>query len=128
MMHARPRYYVIKRGRGYWQPTTQMRARGCQSVACGVDGLEARALAEEWNTAWDIMRRGAKASDTAIAAAGFAPEEFEAVRADAALNDVWTRVQCFARSSAAAHLAKGLRRFARAIERDVTRVPEKQAA
>jgi hypothetical protein len=128
MMHDRPRYYVIKRGRGYWQPTAQMRVRGCPSVPCGVDGPEARAIAEEWNAGWDIMRRGAKASDTTIAAAGFAPEEFEEVRADAALNDVWTRVQCFARSSAAAHLAKGLRRFARAIERDALHAPDRQAA
>jgi hypothetical protein len=51
-----------------------MRARGYRSVACGIDGPEARAFAEEWNTTWDIMRRGAKASDTDIAAAGFAPE------------------------------------------------------
>jgi hypothetical protein len=118
MMHDRPRYYVVKRGRGYWQPTAPMRARGCPSVACGVDGPEARAVAEEWNATWDILRRGAAASDTAIAAAGFPPEEFEGVRVEAALHDVWARVQCFAGSNAAAHFAKGLRRIAREIEQE----------
>jgi hypothetical protein len=111
---------VVKRGRGYWQPTAQMRARGCQSVACGVDSPEARAIAEVCNATWDILRRGATAPDTAIAAAGFAPEQFEAVRADAALNDVWARVQCFAGSSVATYFAKGLRRFAREIEQEAS--------
>jgi hypothetical protein len=118
MMRERPRYYVVKRGRGYWQPTAQMRARGYQSVACGLDGPEARAVAEGWNATWDILRRGAAASDAAIAAAGFPPEAFEEVRAEAALNDVWARVQCFASSSAAGYFAKGLRRFAREIEQE----------
>jgi hypothetical protein len=111
-----PRYYVVKRAHAYWQPPAKMRALGYRSVACGTDGTDARAIAEDWNALWDIVRHGAAASDTTIAAAGFAPEEFEEVRADAALSDVWARVQSFAGSSAAAHFAKGLRRFARAIE------------
>ncbi|MER8560112.1 hypothetical protein [Mesorhizobium sp. M0578] len=38
-------YYVVKKGRGYFQPTPELQAKGFRSVACGVDGVQARELA-----------------------------------------------------------------------------------
>jgi len=56
MARTRPRYYVVKRGRGFWQPTPRMRALGFRAVACGLDGPEAWALAEMANRHWDAVR------------------------------------------------------------------------
>jgi hypothetical protein len=53
----RPSHYVIKRGRGFWQPTKRMQALGFSSVPCGLDGPQARAIAESWNVMWDAVRK-----------------------------------------------------------------------
>lgn len=47
------RYYSVRKGRGYWQPTAAMRALGFRPVSCGPDGPSAWAKAEELNAAWD---------------------------------------------------------------------------
>ncbi|WP_011580519.1 MULTISPECIES: hypothetical protein [Chelativorans] len=47
------RYYTVKKGRGYWQPTQAMRSLGFNPVSCGPDGPAAWAKAEKLNTAWD---------------------------------------------------------------------------
>lgn len=47
------RYYSIRKGRGYWQPTAEMRRHGFRPVACGPDGPAAWAVAERLNAAWD---------------------------------------------------------------------------
>jgi len=47
------RYYCVRKGRGYWQPTSVMRALGFRPVACGPDGPAAWARAEELNGIWD---------------------------------------------------------------------------
>jgi hypothetical protein len=51
-------YYTAIAGRGYWRPTVKMRALGFHIVRCGADGPEAWALAAEWNTRWQAVRKG----------------------------------------------------------------------
>ncbi len=47
------RYYAVKKGRGYWQPTPEMRRLGFLPVSCGPEGPSAWAKAEALNDAWD---------------------------------------------------------------------------
>ena len=47
------RYYSVRNGRGYWQPTTAMRALGFRPVSCGPDGPSAWKKAEDLNSLWD---------------------------------------------------------------------------
>jgi hypothetical protein len=56
------RYYVVKNGNGFWEPTPKMKALGFGPVPCGHDGPGAWALAEEWNRRWDSTRSGATPS------------------------------------------------------------------
>lgn len=59
------RYYVERKGRGYWISTPTMRAAGFpKSVPCGPHGVEAIRVAETWNARWDAFRTG---QDTRIA-------------------------------------------------------------
>jgi hypothetical protein len=53
----RPSHYVVKRGRGFWQPTKRMRALGFSSVQCGRGGSKVHAIAESWNVKQDTVRR-----------------------------------------------------------------------
>lgn len=53
MAKVRVRYYSVITGRGYWQPTSAMRAFGFQPVPCGPDGPSAWAKAEDMNARWD---------------------------------------------------------------------------
>ncbi len=57
-------YYVVKHGRGYWQPTKAMRAFGFHPVVCGLDGPAAWAKAEAFNRKWQLARRGLEATST----------------------------------------------------------------
>lgn len=59
MARVRIRYYAVRRGRGFWQPTAAMRAAGFRPKACGVDGPAAWAEAERMNAAWDAHRGAA---------------------------------------------------------------------
>src|SRR3712207_1107385 len=53
------RYYVVRKGRGYWISTPRMRAAGFpNSIPCGEDGPDAWRIAETWNSRWDEHRRG----------------------------------------------------------------------
>jgi hypothetical protein len=53
------RYYVVRKGRGYWITTPTMRAAGFPgSVPCGKDGPDAWRIAETWNSRWDEHRSG----------------------------------------------------------------------
>jgi len=45
-------YYVVRNGRGYWQPKKSMRALGFECTACGPDGPEAHAKAQALNAKW----------------------------------------------------------------------------
>ncbi len=51
-------YYVVVKGRGYWRPHPRMRAFGFEIVRCGADGPNAWAIAAEWNTRWQAVRKG----------------------------------------------------------------------
>ena len=61
MGQVKIRYYTVKRGRGFWQPTVDMRAAGFKPVACGPDGLDAWRMAEECNALWRAHLTTAKA-------------------------------------------------------------------
>src|SRR5579859_4925333 len=52
------KYYSVRKGRGFWLVTPEMRARGFENVRCGKDGPEAWAIAEKWNRRWQAARRG----------------------------------------------------------------------
>lgn len=58
MGRDRIRYYVVRHGRGYWQPNKAMREAGFRLVRCGADGPEARRIAMEWSSRWDAHRKG----------------------------------------------------------------------
>lgn len=53
-------YYAVIKGRGYWQPKPEMRAKGFTAVSCGPDGPAAWRVASEWNDRWQAARRGAE--------------------------------------------------------------------
>jgi hypothetical protein len=52
------RHYVVKRGKGFWQPTKKMKSVGFGPVPCGPDGPGAWSIAEQWNRRWDQTRSG----------------------------------------------------------------------
>lgn len=57
MGRVKIRYYVVRRGRGYWLATPAMQTAGFpSSVPCGLDGPGAWAKAEAWNAKWDSAR------------------------------------------------------------------------
>lgn len=58
MATVRIPYYVVKRGRAFWQPTPTMRAHGFRPMPLGDDGPEAWAKARERNAAWTAFRLG----------------------------------------------------------------------
>lgn len=53
MGKVKVRYYSVRKGRGYWQPTPAMRALGFRPMPCGPDGPSAWKRAEKLNAAWD---------------------------------------------------------------------------
>jgi hypothetical protein len=48
-MGEKPKYYVVRKGHAYWQPTKKMRDAGAKSVPLGRDSPSAREKAEELN-------------------------------------------------------------------------------
>jgi hypothetical protein len=71
------RHYVVKRSKGFWQPTAKMKAVGFGSVPCGSDGPRAWAIAEEWNRRWDQTRTGAATSPAMASAQNLSFENSE---------------------------------------------------
>ena len=51
-------YYIVKGGRGYWNPTTTMKQAGFASIPCGEDGPAAWSIAATWNARWLEFRKG----------------------------------------------------------------------
>ncbi len=71
-------YYTVRRnGRGYWEPRPHMRAAGFASVPCGPDGLNAWAIAEEWNRRWLAVRQGEAPSPAMVTAENLSPQQSE---------------------------------------------------
>lgn len=70
-------YYVIIKGRGYWQPTRKMRDLGFQIVRCGPDGPAAWKVAADWNARWQAARRGLVPPPAASANSNLSPEQSE---------------------------------------------------
>lgn len=81
-------YYVVKKGRGYWQPTSKMRKQGFGSICCGPDGPAAWAVAEEWNKRWQLQRRGLSPTSPSRAPRGSVSEAFDRFRQ----SDEWKRM------------------------------------
>jgi hypothetical protein len=77
MTRIKLRHYVIKRGKGFWQPTPKMKALGFMSVPCGVDGPDAWKVAELWNNRWDAARNGSAPSPAMAAATNLSPDQAE---------------------------------------------------
>jgi hypothetical protein len=77
MTRIKLRYYVIKRGKGFWQPTPKIKAHGFASVPCGVDGPDAWKIVEIWNNRWDAARRGDVPSPAMAAATNLSPDQAE---------------------------------------------------
>lgn len=75
MTKVKIRHYVLRRGKGFWQPTPAMKALGFHSVPCGVDGPDAWAIAERWNERWDRTRHRQEPSPAA--ADNLSPERSE---------------------------------------------------
>jgi hypothetical protein len=49
-------YYVVREGRGFWQPNGRMLAEGAKCIPCGPDGPEAWRRAREAYEAWKERR------------------------------------------------------------------------
>ena len=69
-------YYIVKRGRGFWNPSAAMKRAGFAAVPCGLDGPEAWAVAETWNKRWAACRRGVVAPRWPEGALGEAFDRF----------------------------------------------------
>jgi hypothetical protein len=94
-----------------------MRAFGFITEQLGPDGDKAQARAEQINAQWDITRKGHKASDAAIIAAGYAGEQVDQARVEAILVNIWSWTSPLANSPKATYLAKEMRAMARLLER-----------
>jgi hypothetical protein len=77
MIRIKIRHYVVKRSRGFWQPTRAMQALGFFPVPCGSDGPDAWAIAEQWNQRWDKTRRGEAPSPAMAGADNLSPDKAE---------------------------------------------------
>ncbi|RUV18275.1 MULTISPECIES: GIY-YIG nuclease family protein [unclassified Mesorhizobium] len=51
------KYYMVRAGHGYWQPTQRMKQLGFQPLACGPDGPGAWRIAEAANKEWQEARK-----------------------------------------------------------------------
>jgi len=116
MTRKKPKHTRIRNGRLYYEPTKRMRASGAVSRPLGPDRDEARAVAEDLNTQWQILRQGPAASDEAIEAAGWALEQADVVKAWATVRQIRVLAARFEHSSAAVCLARQMRRIARELD------------
>jgi hypothetical protein len=60
-------YYVVKRGKGYWQPTADMRAQGARPTPCGDDGPAAWAIARAAYDDWQAKREAEEQRPSRVA-------------------------------------------------------------
>lgn len=73
------RYYVVRGGRGYWQPTRKMRRLGFACIPCGKDGPAAWAIAEKWNERWKATRKGLAPAPALVNVENASPDTIEAL-------------------------------------------------
>ena len=73
------RYYRVKKGNGYWEPTAEMKAAGLLPVPCGKDGPAAWKRAEEQNAKWKAICDG-KTTNSAIPDKGTLAASIETYR------------------------------------------------
>jgi hypothetical protein len=81
----RPRYYCVIGGNGHWQPNKRLRDLGFRNKACGPDGPEARAIAEEMNGRATAARLTEDAA-RAVADAGSSSAVYEMLDAFTEVN------------------------------------------
>jgi hypothetical protein len=81
----RPRYYCVIGRNGHWQPNKRLRELGFRNKACGPDGPEARAIAEEMNRQATAVRLTEDAA-RAIADAGSASAVYDMLGAFTEVN------------------------------------------
>ena len=74
-------YYVVKGGKGYWQPTAAMRATGARPTPCGSDGPSAWALARAAYDDWIEKRREDEMRPSRVAHLGTLAAAFAEYRA-----------------------------------------------
>lgn len=86
MGRVRIPYYIVKDGRGYWNPTAAMKRAGFCSVPCGLDGPEAWRIAGLWAERWEAERIG-QGQQTPHWPAGSLGEGFVRFKA----TDTWKR-------------------------------------
>jgi hypothetical protein len=55
-------YYIVRNGRGFWNPTKAMKTAGFAAVPCGPDGPEAWRIAREWSARWEQYRKGCESA------------------------------------------------------------------
>jgi hypothetical protein len=77
-------YYIVKGGRGYWNPTAAMKRAGFASVPCGEDGPAAWSVAATWNARWLEYRKGTSGPQWPVGSLGEAFERFRK-------TDTWAR-------------------------------------
>ncbi len=82
-------YYVVKKGRGYWQPTTSMRQRGFSSIRCGPDGPVAWEKADRCNRLWQLHRHGLEPTERKLWPRGSIGEAFARFKA----SSEWSRMK-----------------------------------
>ncbi len=93
-------YYVVKKGRGYWQPKKSMHALGFLPARCGPDGPAAWARAEQLNREWQLFRHGLQATPAPTHPRGSISEAFarlkgthEWLRMEPRTREDWERGQ-----------------------------------
>lgn len=82
-------YYVVKKGRGYWQPKMCMHAHGFLPVRCGPDGPAAWARAEQLNRDWQLFRKGLQATPAPTNPRGSITEAFARLKQ----TNEWSRME-----------------------------------
>lgn len=82
-------YYVVKKGRGYWQPTASMRQRGFSSIRCGPDGPAAWEKADRCNRFWQQHRHGLEPTERKLWPRGSIGEAFARFKA----SSEWSRMK-----------------------------------
>jgi hypothetical protein len=108
-------YYIVMKGRGYWNPTPKMKALGFSIVRCGSNGAEAWKIASEWNERWQKVRRGD--APALVDTSKLSRDQAEAVRrypprsVGAAFQAYIRTTEWEARAASARNMAKLLKRL-----------------